>query len=56
MRYYESYTKDYLFALLISGKEEEKNGALRELCSRYKEINFYTIMRLAEQCKNDEVI
>lgn len=49
MTNYETYTKDYLFAILISGTEEEKNGALRELCNRYKEINFYSIKKLAEQ-------
>ena len=51
MAKYETYTKDYLFALLISGTEEEKDRALRELCNRYKEINFYSIKRLAEQRK-----
>ena len=49
MAKYETSTKDYLFAILMSGNEEEKNGALRELCNRYKEINFYSIKRLAEQ-------
>lgn len=50
MAKYETSTKDYyLFAILISGTEEEKNGALRELCNRYKEINFYSIKKLAEQ-------
>lgn len=29
MAKYETSTKDYLFAILISGTEEEKNGALR---------------------------
>ena len=51
MAKYETSTKDYLFAVLISGTEEEKNRALRELCNRYKEINFYTIKKLAEQHK-----
>ena len=36
MAKYETSTKDYLFAILISGTKEEKNGALRELCNRYK--------------------
>ena len=49
MTKYETSTKDYLFAILISGTEEKKNGSLRELCNRYKEINFYTIKKLAEQ-------
>ena len=49
MTKYETCTKDYLFALLISGTEEEKNRVLRELCNRYKEINYYSIKRLAEQ-------
>ena len=49
MTKYETSTKDYLFAILISGTEEEKNRALRELCNRYKEVNFYTIKKLAEQ-------
>ena len=49
MTEYKVYTKDYLFAILISGTEEEKNKALRELCNRYKEINFYSIKKLAEQ-------
>ena len=49
MTNYETYTKDYLFAILISGTEEEKNGALRELCDRYKEISYYSIKRLVEQ-------
>lgn len=49
MTNYESATKDYLFALLISGNDKEKTNALRELCDRYKEINFYSIMRLAGQ-------
>ena len=49
MAKYETSTKDYLFAILMSGNEEEKNGALRELCNRYKEINFYSIKKLAEQ-------
>ena len=49
MTNYETYTKDYLFAILISGTDEEKNGALRELCNRYKEISYYSIKRLAEQ-------
>ena len=49
MTKYETYTKDYLFALLISGNEEEKNRALRELCNRYKEINYYGIKRLAQE-------
>lgn len=49
MEKYESYTKDYLFALLISGTDEEKNGALRELCNRYKEISYYSIKKLAEE-------
>ena len=49
MTNFENLTKDYLFALLISGNEEEKTVALRELCNRYKEINFYTIIQLAEQ-------
>ena len=49
MTKYETYTKDYLFAILISGTEEEKNGVLRELCNRYKEISYYSIKRLAEQ-------
>ena len=49
MAKYETSTKDYLFAILISGTEEEKTVALRELCNRYKEINFYTIKKLAEQ-------
>ena len=49
MKKYETCTKDYLFAILISGTEEEKNGALRELCTRYKEINYYSIKRLAQQ-------
>lgn len=49
MTKYETSTKDYLFSLLISGNKEEKNRALRELCNRYKEINYYSIKRLAEQ-------
>ena len=49
MTKYETSTKDYLFAILISGTEEEKDRALRELCTRYKEINFYSIKRLAKQ-------
>ena len=49
MTKYETSTKDYLFAILISGTEEEKNGALRELCDRYKEISYYSIKRLAEK-------
>ena len=47
MREYKSYTKDYLFALLISGSDEEKEYALQELCNRYKEISYYSIKRLA---------
>lgn len=49
MTKYVTCTKDYLFAILISGTDEEKNGALRELCDRYKEISYYNIKRLAEQ-------
>ena len=49
MAKYETSTKDYLFAILMSGNEEEKNRSLRELCNRYKEINFYSIKKLAEQ-------
>lgn len=47
----KNYTKDYLFALLMNGNEDEKNKALRELCNRYKDINFYTIKRLAKEVK-----
>lgn len=47
----KSLTKDYLFALLISGSEDEKDKALRELCKRYKEISYYTIKKLTEQHK-----
>lgn len=47
----EHYTKDYLFALLISGNEEEKNRALKELCNRYKEISYYQIKKFVEQHK-----
>ena len=49
MTKYETSTKDYLFAILISGTEEEKNGALRELCNRYKEISYCSIKKLSEQ-------
>ena len=49
MTKYETSTKDYLFAILISGTEEEKNGALKELCNRYKDISYYSIKKLAEQ-------
>lgn len=49
MKKYETYTKDYLFAILISGTDEEKNRALMELCNRYKEISYYSIKRLAQQ-------
>lgn len=51
MKDYTNYTKDYLFALLLNGSEEEKNKALRELCNRYKEISYYAIKRLAEEHK-----
>lgn len=49
MAKYESYTKDYLFALLISGTDDEKNKALRELCNRCKEINYYSIKMLVKE-------
>ena len=49
MTSYKSATKDYLFALLISGDENEKDVALMELCKRYKEISFYTIKKLARE-------
>ena len=49
MTKYETSTKDYLFAILISGTDEEKSRALRELCNRYKEISYYNIKKLAEQ-------
>ena len=45
----ERYTKDYLFALLISGNDAEKDCALKELCKRYKEISYWSIKKLAEQ-------
>ena len=47
----ETLTKDYLFALLINGSENEKDKALKELCKRYKEISYCTIKMLAEQHK-----
>ena len=47
MSKYKNATKDYLFALLISGNTDEKGDALCELCDRYKEINYYAIKRLA---------
>jgi len=47
MKRYQNATKDYLFALLISGNADEKGDALCELCDRYKEINYWEIRRLA---------
>lgn len=52
MSKYESYTKDYLFALIVSGTDREKDCALKELCKRYKEINYYCIKKLAKQHTN----
>ena len=49
MSKYRNATKDYLFALLISGSANEKDDALRELCDRYKEINYWEIRRLAKE-------
>ena len=49
MNEYKNYTKDYLFALLISGDNNEKEYALQELCNRYKEICYYSIKRLAKE-------
>lgn len=51
MNGYNYYTKDYLFALLISGDNKEKEYALQELCNRYKEINYYSIKSLAKHIK-----
>lgn len=49
MSKYKNATKDYLFALLISGNTDEKDDALDELCNRYKEINYWAIRRLAKE-------
>lgn len=49
MKKFETYTKEYLFALLISGNKSEKYDALKELCRRYKDINYAAIKELAEQ-------
>lgn len=51
MNKYKNYTKDYLFALLISGDDNEKEYALQELCNRYKEVSYYGVKRLIEQRK-----
>ena len=51
MNEYKNYTKDYLFALLISGDNKEKEYALQELCNRYKEVSYYGVKRLIEQRK-----
>ena len=51
MNKYKNYTKGYLFALLISGDNNEKEYALQELCNRYKEINYYSIKSLAKHIK-----
>ena len=53
MNGYNYYTKDYLFALLISGDNKEKEYALQELCNRYKEISYYGIKRLVKEHKNN---
>ena len=53
MNKYKNYTKDYLFALLISGDDNEKEYALQELCNRYKEISYYGIKRLVKEHKNN---
>lgn len=50
---FETSTKDYLFSLLISGNDLEKDNALKELCKRYKDINYYAIKRLAKQHTNN---
>lgn len=50
---FKTFTKDYLFSLLISGNDLEKDNALKELCKRYKDINYYVIKRLAEQHTNN---
>jgi hypothetical protein len=54
MKEYKNYTKDYLFSLLISGNDREKECALQELCKRYKEISYYAIKRLAKEHLKEE--
>lgn len=50
---FKTFTKDYLFSLLISGNDLEKDNALKELCKRYKDISYYVIKRLTEQHTNN---
>lgn len=49
MKSFDRYTKDYLFALLISGSESEKYDALKELCKQYKDISYGAIVEFAKQ-------
>ena len=49
MHSFDRYTKDYLFALLMSGSESEKYDALKELCKQYKDISYGAIVEFAKQ-------